>query len=997
MSAEGDELDLPDEIYGFASWLLWLIATRSPALVDRVFRAGLSRPSRTYGMVGSHHVPTPALVAWLLVAAEYQVPADDLRSRNTGTTARHKVLRTMASRAINADPRVFKARWLDDLAAICGLSPRELELLLASRGDGHHPVDTAALRSAIARTLRARGEGTTSLASAEAKHTLPRDIGAFVGRDLQLQQVSQQAEASSLTATAGVCSITGMAGAGKTALAIHAAHRLTARFPDGQIFVTLHGHTPGQPPAQPADVLSGLLLTAGVSAERIPPDLEPRMRLWRDRLAGKRVLLVLDDAVGHEQVQPLLPGTGGSLVIVTSRRRLTALADAVAISLDTLPAADAAELLARLADRPGLGAQDVSEIAQRGGYLPLAMSMLGRQLHHHPAWSPAYLATRLAAERGRLGLMTAENVSVAASFQLSYQDLPADGRRLFRRLGLHPGSDFDAWSAAALDGTDPGSGHRELDTLYDHHLVAEPAAGRYRFHDLIREHARSLASADPAADQAAAQRRLLDYYWHAAFAAGGQLAGQRRTTVAAPIAAGRPRLPDLRSADKALAWMDAELTNLEMAVDYAAAHDLPAHAAGIPAAMHGYLYSQGHWDQGIRMHATAVAAARAANDRGALAQALANLGALQASLADLPAATASQTEALQLCQGLNDQAGAAVALIRLGSVQTLTGDYPAAAASLTQALKLCTNIGDRAGRAEALARLGFLRYRADDYVAAEANLNQALALHAAEHDSRGQLGTLNYLALVQQEMGRYPAAAASFTAALELCLLLADRNAEAAVRAGLGHLQCVTGELDTAIGNLTRALGLHEALGNRLGQAQALNSLGLAQRLTGQHVAAVSSQEQALSLFRACGSRAGEANALQELGNAQQQACQYRAAAASQEAALDIYRGLRDLGGQAETLNNLGELLRASGQPSQARAYHEQALHLAGGFAAPVEQARALEGIGRADLHERRLPQAGGHLREALAIYQQLGSPQVSQVETLLRDCVSAPQPATTP
>src|SRR6266581_1251307 len=185
---------------------------------------------------------------------------------------------------------------------------------------------------------------------------------------------------------------------GRTTFAVHAAHRLAPGFPDGQFFLPLHAHTPGQRPVGPADALASLLLTAGLAAAQIPPGLEARAARWRDVVAGKKILLLLDDAAGHEQVRPLLPGTAGSLVLVTSRRRLAALEDAAQISLDTLPPGEAATLLARLAARPGLRAGDaaIGELTRLCGYLPLAIGMLASQLRHHPAWTASQLATDLA-------------------------------------------------------------------------------------------------------------------------------------------------------------------------------------------------------------------------------------------------------------------------------------------------------------------------------------------------------------------------------------------------------------------------------------------------------------------------------------------------------------------------------------------------------------------------------------------------------------------------
>ena len=296
----------------------------------------------------------------------------------------------------------------------------------------------------------------------------------------------------------GIHAIDGMAGIGKTTFAVHAAHRLAGRFPDGQFFLPLHGHTAGQRPVDPADALASLLLTAGVPAQQVPPGLEARAGRWRDHVAGRRILLVLDDAAGHEQVQPLLPGTAGSLVLVTSRRRLTALDDAAVISLDTLSPGEAAALLAQLAGRPELAdpAGPAGEITRLCGYLPLAIGMLARQLRHHPARTGAELAAGLAAARDRLAVMRTENLSVAAAFDLSYQELTGAQQRLFGRLGLIPGPDIDAYAAAALDGTSVAAARGQLDELYDHHLITEPAPGRYLLHDLLREYARALAAGD---------------------------------------------------------------------------------------------------------------------------------------------------------------------------------------------------------------------------------------------------------------------------------------------------------------------------------------------------------------------------------------------------------------------------------------------------------------------------------------------------------------------
>src|SRR5580704_13799951 len=339
-----EELEPPDEVFGFGNWLLWLLATRATALVDRFYAEGPARPSRTYGRADGHPVPTPALVAWLILAAESGLPPDQLENRGE-LGGRHHKLSAMVSRAVQGQPQVFKDEWLHDLGKVCEFGEAEIQFLARGRDDDGFGPDHEALRRAIAHTLRSRP------APVAAMRTLPRDTNSFTGREAELRDIEAAADAAAAGEAVAVCGISGMAGVGKTALAVHAAHRLASRFPDGQIFLPLHGHTPGHPPVVPEDALASLLLTTGVPAMQIPPGLEARMALWRDRLAGKQLLLVLDDAASSEQVRPLLPGGGGSLVLVTSRRHLSALEDATAVSLDTLPPGEAARLLVRLSGR----------------------------------------------------------------------------------------------------------------------------------------------------------------------------------------------------------------------------------------------------------------------------------------------------------------------------------------------------------------------------------------------------------------------------------------------------------------------------------------------------------------------------------------------------------------------------------------------------------------------------------------------------------------------
>ncbi|HXM54450.1 MAG TPA: helix-turn-helix domain-containing protein [Candidatus Dormibacteraeota bacterium] len=334
--------------------------------------------------------------------------------------------------------------------------------------------------------------------AALATRTLPRDIATFTGREDELERLLTIVTEAALPGRPfPIGAIDGMPGVGKTAFAIHAAHLLAARFPDGQLFVDLHTHSAGQRPVSPFAALGSLLVLTGVTKARLPDDLDTRAAVWRDRVAGKRMLILLDDADGHDQVRPLLPGAPGCLVLVTSRRRLSALQGAQPLELGTLPPAQAAELFRRLIGaRAEAQPEAVAELVELCGCLPLAIGLLAGRLRSHSTWTVSHLASMLRDAQDRLAEMKAENIAVATAFNMSYQDLPANLQRLFRRLSLHPGREIDAHAAAILDGSDLGWTRWQLDVLYNEHLIDEPEPGRYRFHDLIRDYARALADQD---------------------------------------------------------------------------------------------------------------------------------------------------------------------------------------------------------------------------------------------------------------------------------------------------------------------------------------------------------------------------------------------------------------------------------------------------------------------------------------------------------------------
>jgi tetratricopeptide (TPR) repeat protein len=464
--------------------------------------------------------------------------------------------------------------------------------------------------------------------------------------------------------------------------------------------------------------------------------------------------------------------------------------------------------------------------------------------------------------------MRAENVSVAAAFDLSYADLTDGQQRLFRRLGLIPGTSFDAYAAAALDGTSLSEARRQLDELYDQHLITEPALGRYQLHDLLREHARIMAAETGAdADTEAATGRLLDYYLHTAALAAGRYFATWASTGRPPLPGSPPaQIPDLSTLGHAAAWLETERANLHAAADHAVTRGRPRHAIAIPAAISGFLAARGHWDQSAAIHHSALAAARQAGDRLGEADALNELGVLQRETGDYPAAAATLTRALAVYRDIGDPAGQAYALNELGFLHVLTGDYPAATACYQQALVLVRDLGDQRGQAWTLAERGLVQHLTGDYPAAEASQRQALALFRDLGDLLGQARALNDLSVVQQETGDYPAAAAT----------------------------------------QRQALALFRDLGHQLGQAHALNDLGLVQQETGDYPAAAASHQQALTLFGDLGNLLGQAEALNRLGELSLRTQAAGQARDQHARALAIARDIRAAPEEARALEGLG-------------------------------------------------------------------------------------------
>lgn len=348
-----------------------------------------------------------------------------------------------------------------------------------------------------------------------------------------------------------------------------------------------------------------------------------RSALWRAELVNRSVLVVLDNAADAEQVRPLLPGATESLILITSRRRLTDLDGAHALSLDVLPAPDAMALFTSVV---GERARDeyaaVGDVLRLCGHLPLAVRIASARLHHRPQWTLAYLADRLRDERRRLAELATAERGVAAAFTLSYQHLPPSQQRMFRLLGLHPGRDVDPYAAAALADVDPADAEADLEQLLDAHMLTQHEPGRYTFHDLLREHARATgAERDEGQQRHKALSRLLDHYLYTAATAIDVLypdSKHRRPNV--------PRSGRAFGAGQAGAWLDAERANLAATCAFAAEHDWPAHATSLATILYRYLYDNVHDADARVIYLAGLAGGLRTGDHAAQSRALADLG-----------------------------------------------------------------------------------------------------------------------------------------------------------------------------------------------------------------------------------------------------------------------------------------------------------------------------------------------------------------------------------
>ncbi|MFJ3894452.1 AfsR/SARP family transcriptional regulator [Streptomyces sp. NPDC090083] len=736
------------------------------------------------------------------------------------------------------------------------------------------------------------GTGTERVRVVPAQ--LPLDAFGFTGREDELARLEKVFAASGPQPSAVVVSaVSGTAGVGKTALAVHWAHRARDRFPDGQLYINLRGYDPERPMTAP-DALVRFLTALGVPEQDIPLEPDDRAARYRTEVAGRRMLIVLDNAATVEQVRPLLPGTGSCAVLVTSRDSLAGLVvreGAQRLDLDLLPADAAHTLLRRLIGPRAESEPDaVGALAAQCARLPLALRVAAELAAARPSTPLADLVAELADQQERLFLLNADGdprAAVVTVFSWSLRHLPADAARMFRLLGLQPGPDLDAHATAALTGTTPAEARRSLDVLARAHLVQRVDAARYGMHDLLRAYAAGLASAqDTPEARTSALDGLFDHYLATAAAAMDRL-HPAEAHLRPPAPTTSTPVPDLSDPDAARAWLTAERACLTAMSAHTAAHGRPARAIRLSQTLYRHLLGGQHTD-GLTIHGHARDAARL----------------------------------------LDDPAGEARALLGIGTAHYQLARHEPARHHLQEALTLFRRAGDPTGQARALTNLGLVDERLGRFGTAVAYLEQALALYRSTGDGAGESIALKNLAHVEGQLGRYDESADHLHQCLTLLRRTGNRYLEAHALMDLGTVETRLDRLDEAAVHQEQALALLREVGDSYGEAGALHGLGVVHSRRDRPEQAADCHRQALALYSRNGDRDGEARALNGLGEAARATAHPTEALTHHTRALTIAEDISNPGQQARAHTGLAETHESLADLPTAIHHYERALAL---------------------------------------------------------------------
>ncbi|MFE0455866.1 BTAD domain-containing putative transcriptional regulator [Streptomyces sp. NPDC058914] len=666
------------------------------------------------------------------------------------------------------------------------------------------------------------GASVTPVAALGTPAQLPPGITAFTGRHAELDAIlAASGGAGQPTGTVVISAIGGMAGVGKTALAVHWAHRVADRFPDGQLYVNLRGFDPSGAVMEPGEAVRGFLDALGVPPERVPHGLDAQTALYRTVLAGRRVLVVLDNARDSDHVRPLLPGSPGCLALVTSRDDLSGLVAAHGAHTLTLRPFDARQAREFLVRR--LGAERVEaephaarEIGELCAGLPLALACVAARAAAHPGFPLAAVAAELREAHGSLDAFARSDASVdvATVFSWSSREISDQAARLFRLLALHPGPDFSLPAAAALAGLPVRRTRPLLAELTGLHLVTEHSPGRHAFHDLLRAHAGELVAERHTEDERQeALHRLYHHYVHTAHAADRLLAPSSDPLPPPPPPEGVHPEP-LADDHRALAWLSAEHAALLAVVESAAARGHERLACHLAWSLEPFFDRRGHWHDGLAVQRTALEAARRLADPVMEARGLRGLARIEGRLGLHGAAVPRLHEALALFTELGDDTGRANTHRSLGWEHEQRGDLPGALHHNQLALHLFRTLGDRAAQAGVLNSVGWYHALLGQYRQALTHCFEALTTLQELGDRYGQAATWDSIAYAHHHLGRHPHALLGYRNALALLRELGVPYLEADILTRMGDTHRAMGDEDGARTAWAEALTLLRSLGH---------------------------------------------------------------------------------------------------------------------------------------------------------------------------------------
>ncbi|MEW2360170.1 tetratricopeptide repeat protein, partial [Spirillospora sp. NPDC029432] len=804
---------------------------------------------------------------------------------------------------------------------------------------------------------------------------LPEAKPFFAGRTVSLGKLDLLVSQSELPRAVVV---QGMAGVGKTTLALHWAHRAADRFPDGAVFVDLRGDLRGK--AAPSEVMGQVLRGVGVPGDQLPRTEAELEAQCRSLLPGRRVLLILDNAAEAAQVRPIIAAATAGLVVVTTQRRLPALAESAdgadirTLELREMAVQEAVDLIAGVL---GPGDRRVREenravvrLARECGYLPLALAIMAARLAENPEESIADTVRELADTSPAVG--PGLNTVLSPTFDIAYRGLRRERRAAFRLLGLVTGPDFNAGALAALLDAAEEEAAECLEDLRQAHLVQDVAPGRFRMHGLLRDFVRERGlSEDADSDRMAAQRRLLAWYLAEARQAGAHLTRARR-----PVLDGRESAPpDAVVRQVALAWFEAERRNLVAAVHQAARLGLHRTCWELADALFDFQAFRRYSEDNIAVHQAGLRAARAEEDWQAAAVMLHNLAVAHFELGQPVEAIGYGEDARRGFRSVDppDRYGEAVAQATLADVHASLGRYLTAIEHARRSLAIHEALGDGEGVAKGHETLATAHIGLADYDTALSHAGEALHIRREIGEMPGVAATLLTLARVHRRRGAVHEAVSHALEALYIRQDLSDRYGAAQALTELARMNASLGLRDLALQDAEQALRTYRALGARHGEAKALVTLGMLMCDATRFAEAFTYCGEALRLHREIGDRSGEAEALSQTGIVHWRLGRYREAREHLVRALELRREIGDLYGEAHDLEHLSMVVRRLERHQEAFVLGLEALDLWHRLGAQAGLAGTLGSLARTYLKLDLYEQAEQAARQALAIRREIG------------------------